>query len=72
MFKMNCSQCGEMYYIGERCPCWKKSQTQGEEHMKLYGYVWTKDKHEPKFFWTELEARDVQKNFGGEVVPVYK
>ena len=24
MFKMNCSQCGEMYYIGEGCPCWKK------------------------------------------------
>jgi len=39
--------------------------------MKLYGYVWTKDKHEPKFFWFESEARDVQKDFGGEVVPVY-
>jgi hypothetical protein len=24
MFKMNCSQCGEMYYIGAGCPCWKK------------------------------------------------
>lgn len=43
-----------------------------KEHMKLYGYVWTKDKHEAKFFWTEREATDVQKNFGGEIVPVYK
>jgi hypothetical protein len=40
--------------------------------MKLYGYVWTKNNHEPKFFWTEHEAADVQKDFGGEVVPVYK
>ena len=40
--------------------------------MKLYGYVWTKDNHEAKFFWVEREAMDVQKNFGGEVVPVYK
>jgi hypothetical protein len=40
--------------------------------MKLYGYVWTKENHSPKFFWFESEARDVQKDFGGEVVPVYK
>jgi len=40
--------------------------------MKPYGYVWTKDKHEPKFFWIESHAKDVQKQFGGEVVAVYK
>jgi len=40
--------------------------------MKLYGYVWTKDKHEPKFFWIEGHAKDVQKQFGGDVVAVYK
>ena len=40
--------------------------------MKLYGYLWLKDDHEPKFFWIEREATDVQKNFGGEVVPVYR
>lgn len=40
--------------------------------MKLYGFVWVKDKHEPKFFWAELPAREVQKSFGGEVVAVYK
>ena len=40
--------------------------------MKLYGYVWTKDKHSPMFFWTEGPANDIQKQFGGEVVPVYR
>ena len=40
--------------------------------MKLYGYVWTKDNHEAKFFWVEREAMDVQRDFGGEVVPVYR
>jgi hypothetical protein len=40
--------------------------------MKPYGYVWVKDKHEPKFFWTEGPANDIQKQFGGEVVPVYR
>ena len=40
--------------------------------MKPYGYIWTKDKHEARFFWTEREATDVQRDFGGEVVPVYK
>lgn len=40
--------------------------------MKLYGFVWVKDQHEPKFFWTEQPARKIQKNFGGEVVVVYK
>lgn len=43
-----------------------------EEHMKLYGYVWTKNNHSPMFFWTERGARDVQRDFGGEVVAVYK
>jgi hypothetical protein len=49
----------------------KERLCQGE-HMKLYGYVWTKDKHEPKFFWTESPAKEIQKSFGGEVVAVYK
>jgi hypothetical protein len=56
-----------------------RSQTQakerlcrGEEHMKPYGYVWTKQNHEPKLFWIESHAKDVQKQFGGEVVAVYK
>jgi hypothetical protein len=40
--------------------------------MKPYGYVWIKDKHTPIFFWTELPAKDVQKQFGGEIVKVYK
>jgi hypothetical protein len=40
--------------------------------MKPYGYVWVKDKHEPKFFWTERDAIDVQKQFGGEVIVVCK
>jgi len=40
--------------------------------MKPYGYVWVKDKHSPQFFWIEREAIDVQKQFGGEVVAVYK
>ena len=40
--------------------------------MKLYGFVWVKDQHEPKFFWTEQPAREIQKNFDGEVVAVYK
>ena len=40
--------------------------------MKIFGYVWTKDKHEPKFFWTENPAKEIQKQFGGEVVAVYK
>ena len=40
--------------------------------MKIFGYVWMKDKHEPKFFWTEGPANDIKKQFGGEVVVVYK
>ena len=40
--------------------------------MKPYGYVWTKENHSPMFFWTERGAKDVQRDFGGEVVPVYK
>ena len=40
--------------------------------MKPYGYVWTKDQHEPKFFWTEGLAKDVQKQFGGEIVAVFR
>jgi hypothetical protein len=40
--------------------------------MKPFGYVWTKDKHEPKFFWTENPAKEVQNQFGGEITPVYK
>ena len=28
--------------------------------MKPYGYVWVKEKHEAKFFWTEREAKDIQ------------
>jgi hypothetical protein len=40
--------------------------------MKPYGYVWVKEKHEPKFFWVEGDALDVKKTFGGEVVAVYK
>ena len=40
--------------------------------MKIFGYVWMKDKHEPKFFWVEGQANDIQKQFGGEVVAVYR
>jgi hypothetical protein len=40
--------------------------------MKPYGYVWVKENHEVKFFWTESPAREIQKSFGGEVVAVYK
>lgn len=40
--------------------------------MKPYGYVWIKDKHEPKFFFTQGPANDIQKQFGGEVVVVYR
>jgi hypothetical protein len=40
--------------------------------MKPFGYVWTKDKHEAKFFWTENPAKEVQILFGGEVVPVFR
>jgi hypothetical protein len=40
--------------------------------MKPFGFVWIKDKHEPKFFWTENHAKDIQKQFGGEVIAVYK
>jgi hypothetical protein len=25
MFKMTCSYCSEMYYIGEGCECWKQN-----------------------------------------------
>jgi hypothetical protein len=44
----------------------------GDEEMKPYGYVWIKDKHEPKFFFTQGPANDIQKQFGGEVVVVYR
>lgn len=40
--------------------------------MKAFGYVWMKDQHEAKFYWTEQPAKDIQKHFGGEVVPVFK
>ena len=40
--------------------------------MKLYGYVWTKEKHSPLFFWTEGPAKEIQRSFGGEIVAVYK
>jgi hypothetical protein len=40
--------------------------------MKPFGYVWVKENHEAKFFWTEFPAREIQKSFGGEVVAVYK
>jgi hypothetical protein len=40
--------------------------------MKPYGYVWTKENHSPMFFWTEGQAKEIQRDFGGEVVPVYK
>jgi hypothetical protein len=40
--------------------------------MKPFGYVWFKENHEAKFFWTESPAKEIQKNFGGEIVAVYK
>jgi len=40
--------------------------------MTRFGYVWIKDGHESKFFWTEQPAKDIQKQFGGEIVVVYK
>ena len=40
--------------------------------MKPYGYVWTKENHSPMFFWAEGQAKEIQRDFGGEVVPVYK
>jgi len=40
--------------------------------MQPYGFVWTKEKHSPMFFWTESPAKEILNSFGGEVVPVYK
>jgi hypothetical protein len=40
--------------------------------MKPFGYVWMKDKHEPKFFWTENPAKEIQRQFGGEIVAVFR
>ena len=40
--------------------------------MKPYGYVWTKNQHEPKFFWTENPAKEIQRQFGGEIVAVFR
>jgi hypothetical protein len=40
--------------------------------MTRFGFVWTKEGHTPLFFWTEQPAKDIQKQFGGEVVAVYK
>ena len=40
--------------------------------MKPFGYVWVKDGHVAKFFWTEREAKNVQTDFGVDIVPVYK
>ena len=40
--------------------------------MKPFGYVWVKENHEAKFFLKEQPAKEIQKNFGGEIVAVYK
>ena len=62
---MTCPPCTNDCNEGRDCPAKNKQ-------MKPYGYVWTKDKHSPMFFWTESHAKEILNSFGGEVVPVFK
>ena len=36
-----------------------------------FGYVWRKAQHSPMFYFTEAEALNTQRQFGGEIVKVY-
>jgi hypothetical protein len=36
-----------------------------------FGYVWRKAQHSPMFYFTEAEALNTQRLFGGEIVKVY-
>ena len=42
--------------------------------MKLYGWIWVNQerKIKPHFYETEFEAKNVQRQWGGEVFPVYR
>lgn len=62
---MTCPPCTNDCTQGRTCPAKNKQ-------IKPYGYVWSKDKHEPKFFWDKWEAVNIKNVFGGEVVEVYK
>jgi hypothetical protein len=40
--------------------------------IKPFGFVWTKPNHAPQFFWIEQHALNIQRDFGGDVVAVFK
>ena len=62
---MTCPPCNHNCDQGRTCPAKNKQ-------MQPYGFVWAKDKHEPKFFWEKWEAINIKNVFGGVVVEVYK